>query len=59
MSSTTVEPKVPEGKLVPWSAKAQEKGISVKTLDRWVAQGLIDPPIRINNRKYSRDQAEA
>jgi predicted site-specific integrase-resolvase len=32
--------------------KAEQLDVSTKTLDRWVARGLIEPPLRINGRKY-------
>jgi DNA-binding transcriptional MerR regulator len=51
--------EIPGGDLVPATPYAQKKGVSPKTLDRWVEQGLLDPPVRINGRKYYRDRAEA
>ena len=51
--------EIPQGELIPATPYAQKKGVSPKTLDRWVEPGLIDPPVRINGRKYYRDRAEA
>src|SRR5262249_31591914 len=39
--------------LEPWSKKALRHGVSVKTLSRWQARGIIDPPVVINKRRYS------
>jgi DNA-binding transcriptional MerR regulator len=50
--------KVPAGKLIPRTAYAQQKGISPRTLDRWVEQGIVEPPIDINGRKYFGDSSE-
>jgi DNA-binding transcriptional MerR regulator len=47
--------EIPQGELIPATPYAQKKGVSPKTLDRWVKQKLIDPPVRINGRKYYRD----
>lgn len=49
---------IPQGELIPATPYAQKKGVSPKTLDRWVEQGLIDPPVRINGRKYYRDRVD-
>jgi hypothetical protein len=35
-----------------WPNKARRHGVSTRTLDRWVVQGKIDPPTKINGRKY-------
>jgi DNA-binding transcriptional MerR regulator len=35
-----------------WKAKAARHGVSTRTLDRWVKDGIIAPPEKINNRKY-------
>jgi hypothetical protein len=40
---------------VPWAPKrkiADNHGVCVKTIDRWVAAGKIDPPKKINGRDY-------
>ena len=31
---------------------AQRLGVSVRTVQRWVAAGILDPPIKVNNRNY-------
>jgi hypothetical protein len=36
----------------PWRQKAERHGVSTRTLDRWAATGIIDPPEKINGRKY-------
>jgi MerR-like DNA binding protein len=35
-----------------WPAKAKRHGVSTRTLDRWVKQGLINRPEYIRGRKY-------
>jgi len=42
----------------PWRRLAEKHGVSTKTLDRWVVRGIIDPPERINKRKYGDLAAE-
>ena len=37
---------------VPYRRYAERKRVSTKTLDRWVAAGILPKPDRINNRKY-------
>jgi DNA-binding transcriptional MerR regulator len=37
---------------LPHTKKAQQLGVSTRTLDRWVEMGVIDPPERINGRKF-------
>ena len=34
------------------SKKAEQQGVSPRTLDRWVADRIIDPPEYVNGRKY-------
>jgi hypothetical protein len=41
-----------------WPAKAKRHGVSTRTLDRWVAKGIIDPPEYIRGRKYGSVDAE-
>ena len=41
-----------------WPAKAKRHGVSTRTLDRWVAKGIIDPPEYIRGRKYGDLDAE-
>jgi DNA-binding transcriptional MerR regulator len=31
---------------------AKRRGVTTKTLDRWVEKGILSEPERINNRKY-------
>jgi predicted site-specific integrase-resolvase len=31
---------------------AERYGVTVRTVDRWVDDGVIDPPKRIKNREY-------
>ena len=35
-----------------WKAKAKRHGVSTRTRDRWVEDGIIAPPKKINGRKY-------
>ena len=41
-----------------WPAKAKRHGVSTRTLDRWVAKGIIDPPQYIRGRKYGSPDEE-
>jgi predicted site-specific integrase-resolvase len=36
------------------SKAAKMRGVSTRTLDRWIAAGLIPKPEKINGRKYHR-----
>jgi DNA-binding transcriptional MerR regulator len=45
-------------RLEPARKKAERHGVTVRTLDRWVAEGVIDPPVRIHNRKYYDEGSE-
>lgn len=38
--------------IVPHSKAARIRGISARTLDRWIASGLLPRPEKINGRKY-------
>ena len=38
--------------LEPASKTASRLGCHVKTIDNWVKAGLLDPPIRVQNRKF-------
>jgi predicted site-specific integrase-resolvase len=38
--------------LIAHSRAARSCGVCTRTVDRWVASGLLPPPIVINNRKY-------
>jgi hypothetical protein len=42
----------------PARKKAERHGVCVKTLDRWVEAGILEPPERIRGRKYWRVDAE-
>jgi DNA-binding transcriptional MerR regulator len=44
--------------LVPYGQYAKRKRVSTKTLDRWVAAGILPKPDRINNRKYFEEGTE-
>jgi len=35
-----------------WRAYAEQRGVSTRTLDRWVVTGRLPPPEYINGRKY-------
>lgn len=35
-----------------WKKYAERRGVSTRTLDRWVEAGIIPPPDVINGRKY-------
>jgi hypothetical protein len=37
---------------LPHSRKAEQQGVSTKTLDRWVELGIMPEPERIRGRKY-------
>jgi hypothetical protein len=36
----------------PWPKLAQRHGVTDRTLDRWAARGIIDPPEYIQGRKF-------
>lgn len=38
--------------------KAEQQGVSTRTLDRWVKDGVIDPPERVNRRKYYAENSQ-
>jgi hypothetical protein len=42
------------GVLIPHTQRARQFGICTKTLDEWARLGIVDPPVRINGRKYHR-----
>jgi len=35
-----------------WRKKAERHGVSTRTLDRWVVDGIISAPVYINGRKF-------
>jgi predicted site-specific integrase-resolvase len=47
-----------EKRYKPKREKAEQLGISVRTLDRWVVKRIMDPPRRINGRDYFLESAE-
>jgi hypothetical protein len=54
----TTEKRKRSKRRAPWRRLAEKYGVSTKTLDRWAARGIIDPPERINKRKYGDLDAE-
>jgi predicted DNA-binding transcriptional regulator AlpA len=54
MSSDESQPK----RLVPHRRYAERHGVSTKTIDRWVADGILPEPTRINARKYFEEGTE-
>lgn len=42
----------------PWRKHAERHGVTTRTLDRWVAGGVIDPPEYINGLKYANPDAQ-
>jgi predicted site-specific integrase-resolvase len=38
--------------------KAEQLGVSTKTLDRWAASGIIEQPVHINGRKYHSEDSQ-
>ena len=42
----------------PWRTYAEKKGVSTKTLDRWVEAGILQPPKIIRGRKYQNRNVE-
>ncbi len=40
-------------RLETWRRKAERHNVSTRTLDRWVIDGIIDPPFKINGRKFA------
>jgi len=49
---STAAPQVTGKKFVPHTTAARIRGVSTRTLDRWVAAGIVAPPVVINKRKY-------
>jgi DNA-binding transcriptional MerR regulator len=45
-------------RLEPARKKAERHGVTVRTLNRWEAEGIIDPAVRIHNRKYYEEENE-
>ncbi len=39
-------------KFVTHSEAARIRGVIGRTIDRWARQGIIPPPVKINDRKY-------
>jgi predicted DNA-binding transcriptional regulator AlpA len=44
---------VPE-KLLPTRDLIARYGVTDRTIDRWLSQGVLPPPVRINRRRYWR-----
>jgi hypothetical protein len=42
----------------PWRRLAERHGVTPRTLDRWAAVGIVEPPEYINGRKYGDPTAE-
>lgn len=36
-----------------WRKYAERHDVSTRTLDRWVEEGIIPPPIKVRKRKYA------
>jgi hypothetical protein len=45
-------------KLEPFGRWCAHRGVTVRTGDRWVKDGVVEPPVRINNRKYMTEGTE-
>jgi hypothetical protein len=45
-------PENPGKRRESWPVKARRHGVSTRTLDRWVAKGIIAPPEYVRGRKY-------
>jgi len=58
--ATTTDPRAKKKRkrYEAWRKKAERHGVSTRTLDRWAAVGIIDPPEKINGRKYADADAE-
>jgi hypothetical protein len=54
-TKTTFQATTPrsEKERVAWPRLAERRGVSVRTLDRWVALGIIPEPEYIRGRKYA------
>jgi DNA-binding transcriptional MerR regulator len=50
--------EIGQKKREPWRKYAERRGVSTRTLDRWVEDGILDPPEKINGRKYTSPDAE-
>jgi hypothetical protein len=40
--------------LIPHTQRARGLGICARTLDEWARLGIVEPPVKINGRKYHR-----
>jgi hypothetical protein len=49
---TYAKPDTDAKRLEPWPVKAKRHGVTTRTLTRWVEQGLINSPKKINGRNY-------
>jgi hypothetical protein len=56
--SSPVSERVSPRKRVSHRKKAEQLGVSTKTLDRWAASGRIEQPIHINGRKYHSEDSQ-
>jgi len=53
-TATASQPKTKkkQKKREAWRRYAERRGVSTRTLDRWVAAGILPAPEYINKRKY-------
>jgi DNA-binding transcriptional MerR regulator len=56
--SISSDAPLPPKRQEAWRKKAERHGVSTKTLDRWAAKGIINPPEKINGRKYGNADEE-
>jgi len=54
----SAKPAPATSKLEPHRRTAERLGISTKTCDRWTAAGILEPPVKINGRKFHRTDSK-
>jgi predicted site-specific integrase-resolvase len=50
-----VKSRTDQVRLKPKRQKAEQCGVSVRTMDRWIAAGIMPQPLKINGRDYFPD----
>jgi hypothetical protein len=59
MKMSASRPEVTGKRFVSHREAAAMYGVCTKTIDRWVEQGILEPPTVINERKYHKIESLA